>query len=146
MLGSPVSISDTQGTPFEQWRWITSNKMAHQVLCRGLSGGAVALLGLYIGIPKGEVANSIGLNRSTAYRKALRGETLPVHAGDCVLRLIDLAQHASATLGGMDAGRSWLKTKNPLLDEMAPIECISSSFGAQRAKEILLAVNDGLAQ
>lgn len=130
--------------PLGEPRWITSSQVAHRILRAGISGSAVALLGLYIGIPKGEVANAIGLNRSTAYRKALKGETLPIHAADCALRLLDLAQQASVGLGGMNQARAWLRMRHPMLEGFAPLDCVSTSFGSQRAKELLWAVRCGL--
>jgi hypothetical protein len=71
-----------------------SNAGACKLLKRGISSQAIGPLGDYLGLGKGIIADYLGLDRSTANRRVAKGQLLPVHSAESVLRLIELSQMA----------------------------------------------------
>ena len=66
-----------------------------------------------------------------------------MHSAEGVLRLLELDQMASDTFASDEEAASWLRRAHPMLDGESPLEATKTSFGAQRAKDILVAVKYG---
>lgn len=116
---------------------------ACKLLRRGISSQAIGPLGTYLGLGKAVVAEYLDLDRSTANRRVAKGQLLPIHSAESVLRLLELGQMAADTFETDDEASDWLRRTHPMLDGDSPLESAKTSFGAQRVKDILIAVRYG---
>lgn len=116
---------------------------AHAIVKRGISSRTLTPLGEYLGLGKGAVAAYLDLDRVTATRKAAKDEMLPTHAAESMLRLLELDRFAEETFETAEEAATWLRKPHPMLDGEAPLECAKSGYGAQRVKDILVAVKYG---
>jgi len=120
-----------------------TNVLAYRIVKRGISSRALGPLGDFLGLGKGIVAEYLDLDRGTANRRASKDLPLPTHAAESVLRLLELDQMATDTFESETESSSWLRKPHPMLDGETPLECAKSSYGAQRVKDILLAIKYG---
>lgn len=120
-----------------------SSAGACKLLKRGISSQAIGPLGDYLGLGKGMIAEYLDLDRSTANRKAAKGQLLPMHSAESVLRLLELGQMAADTFETEDEASAWLRRPHPMLEGDSPLELAKTSFGAQRVKDILIAIRYG---
>ena len=120
-----------------------SSAGACKLLKRGITSQAIGPLGDYLGLGKGVVAEYLDLDRSTANRRVAKGQLLPIHSAESVLRLLELGQMASDTFETEDEASAWLRRAHPMLDGDSPLELAKTSFGAQRVKDILIAIRYG---
>ena len=120
-----------------------TNGLAYQIVKRGISSRALGPLGEFLGLGKGIVAEYLDLDRGTANRRASKDQPLPTHAAESVLRLLELDQIAADTFETEAESSGWLRKPHPMLDGETPLECAKSSYGAQRVKDILLAIKYG---
>ncbi len=116
---------------------------ACKLLKRGISSQAIGPLGDYLGLGKGVIAEYLDLDRSTANRRVAKGQLLPIHSAESVLRLLELGQMAADTFETEDEASAWLRCPHPMLDGDSPLESAKTSFGAQRVKDILMAIRYG---
>lgn len=70
-------------------------------------------------------------------------QPLPTHSAESVLRLLELEEIANDTFDSEGAALDWLRRPHPMLDGESPLQAAKTSFGAQRVKDILLAVKYG---
>lgn len=120
-----------------------SSAGACKLLKRGISSQAIGPLGDYLGLGKGVVAEYLDLDRSTANRRVAKGQLLPIHSAESVLRLLELAQMSTDTFETEEEASAWLRRPHPMLDGDSPLELAKTSFGAQRVKDILIALRYG---
>lgn len=120
-----------------------SPAMAHRLIRRGVPSRSLEPLGRYFGLGKGALAEALDLDRVTAQRKVARDEPLPTHAAESMLRLLELDRLAQETFASADEAAEWLRRAHPMLDGQTPLACAKSAFGAQRAKDILVALKYG---
>lgn len=120
-----------------------SSAGACKLLKRGISSQTIGPLGDYLGLGKGVVAEYLDLDRSTANRRVAKGQLLPIHSAESVLRLLELAQMATDTFETEDEASAWLRRPHPMLDGDSPLALAKTSYGAQRAKDILIAIRYG---
>ena len=116
---------------------------ACKVLKRGISSQVIGSLGDYLGLGKGVVAEYLDLDRSTANRRVAKGQLLPIHSAESVLRLLELGQMAAETFETEDEASAWLRRPHPMLEGDSPLELAKTSFGAQRVKDVLIAIRCG---
>ena len=116
---------------------------ACKLLKRGISSQAIGPLGDYLGLGKGVVAEYLDLDRSTANRRVAKGQLLPIHSAESVLRFLELGQMATDTFETDDEASAWLRRPHPMLDGDSPLEAAKTSYGAQRVKDILIAIRYG---
>ena len=115
---------------------------AHKRIKLGVPSEAIDPLAVFIGIGKGEIAELLDLDRSTALRLSKDHKLLPLHAAERVFRLLDLKEMASDVFEGED-GLNWLQKAHPMLDGETPLQASKTSFGAKRVKDILTAIKYG---
>lgn len=120
-----------------------TNSWAYSVVKRGISSKAIDPLSIFLGLGKGVVTEYLDLDRATAHRRAARDQLLPTHAAESVLRLIELHQLAWDTFETEAESGEWLKRPHPMLDGESPLQAAKTSYGAQRVKDILLAIKYG---
>jgi putative toxin-antitoxin system antitoxin component (TIGR02293 family) len=116
---------------------------AYEILKRGVPSRALTPLGEYLGIGKGDLADLVDLDRTTAFRKVSTDQPLPLHAAESVLRLLELNRLAEDTFETPEAAGAWLRRAHPMLDGESPLDLAKSAYGAERVKEILIALKYG---
>lgn len=116
---------------------------AWRIVKNGISSKAIGPLSDYLGVGKGQVVDYLDLDRTTVSRRAAKDQLLPMHSAEGVLRLLELDEMASDTFASDEDAANWLRRAHPMLDGESPLEATKTSFGAQRAKDILLAVKYG---
>lgn len=116
-----------------------SSATAYEIVRRGVPGRALVVLGDYLGIGKGVLADLVGLNRAIAYRKAASDQPLPMHVAEGVLRLLELQCLAEDTFDTPANASAWLRCPHPMLDGEAPVARVKSAYGLEQVKEILVA-------
>ena len=89
------------------------------------------------------MAGYLDLNRAAAARKEANDETLPAYAAESLLRLLELDGLAKQTFETSEEAACWMRQPHPMLDGESPLECAKSGFGAQRVKDILVAIKHG---
>lgn len=65
------------------------------------------------------------------------------HLDENVLRQRELEEVANNTFESKAAALGWLRRPHPMLDGKSPLESAKTSFGAQRAKDILVSIKYG---
>lgn len=120
-----------------------NSSSAYRIVKNGISSKAIGLLSDYLGVGKGQVVDYLDLDRTTVNRRAAKDQLLPMHSAEGVLRLLELDEMASDTFASEEDAANWLRRPHPMLDGESPLEATKTSFGAQRAKDILVAVKYG---
>lgn len=120
-----------------------SHATALGIIRNGISSRAIAPLSAFLGIGKGHLVDYLDMKRTTALRRATQDQPLPTHAAERVVRLLELDDIASDTFESEEAARGWLRRAHSMLDGESPLKAAKTSFGAQRAKDILLGITYG---
>jgi putative toxin-antitoxin system antitoxin component (TIGR02293 family) len=134
--------------PLEPGSLRFSARMAHWIARHGVPAQALEPLQAMLDLGKTELAPLLGMDRATVrrYLGAQEGEEplmLPTHTSETVLRLAELEALANGTFQSGDGARTWLKTPHPLLDGETPLQAAGTSYGGQRVREILTAIQHG---
>lgn len=116
---------------------------AHEILRRGVPGRALPALGDYLGVGKTILADLVGMDRTTASRRFASGQRLPTHAAERVLRLLELQSLAEDTFETAEAASAWMRREHEMLEGETPLERAKSGYGAQRVRELLVALRFG---
>ena len=119
------------------------NDLAHKILKVGITSKALEPVGDFLGLNKSLIANYLDLDRGTVNRLAAKDQLLPTHAAENVLRLLELEGMAAETFATEADASAWLNRPHPMLDGETPLAASKTSFGAQRVKDILLAIKYG---
>jgi putative toxin-antitoxin system antitoxin component (TIGR02293 family) len=61
-----------------------------------------------------------------------------------IVRLADIAAHATNALGGLDKARQWLITPNRALGGAAPINLLDTDVGTRAVEDVLLRIEHGV--
>ena len=120
-----------------------NSSSAWRIVKNGISSKAIGPLSDYLGVGKGQVVDYLDLDRTTVSRRAAKDQLLPMHSAEGVLRLLELDEMASDTFESEEDAANWLRRPHPMLDGESPLAATKTSFGAQRAKDILVAVKYG---
>lgn len=120
-----------------------NSSSAYRIVKQGISSKAIGPLSDYLGVGKGQVVDYLDLDRTTVSRRAAKDQLLPMHSAEGVLRLLELDEMASDTFESEEDAANWLRRPHPMLDGESPLEATKTSYGAQRAKDILVAVKYG---
>ncbi|MFC7462295.1 antitoxin Xre/MbcA/ParS toxin-binding domain-containing protein [Hydrogenophaga defluvii] len=123
--------------------WHLSSESAYEILKRGVPSRSLAALSDYLGVGKGVVASLVDVDRTTAFRNASTDRPLPMHAAETVLRLLELTSLAEDTFETPEDAAQWLRSAHPMLNGQTPLELAKSGYGAERVKEILIALKYG---
>ena len=115
----------------------------YRIVKTGISSKALDLAGDILGLSKAARAMYLDLDRGTINRLAAKDQDLPTHAAESVLRMLELHGLATETFATEDEASGWLNRPHPMLEGEAPLAAAKTSFGAQRGKDILLAIKYG---
>lgn len=119
------------------------NDEAYKILKVGITSKALEPVGDFMGLSKSLMADYLDLDRGTVTRLAAKDQILPTHAAENVLRLLELDGMAAETFETEAEASAWLNRPHPMLDGETPLAVAMNSFGAQRVKDILLAIKYG---
>ena len=133
-----AQVADSSLTGFK-----LGNDLAHKILKVGITSKALEPVGDFLGLNKSLIANYLDLDRGTVTRLAAKDQLLPTHAAENVLRLLELDGMAAETFATEAEAAAWLNRAHPMLDGETPLAASKTSFGAQRVKDILLAIKYG---
>lgn len=117
--------------------------LAHRIAKEGISPRAIAPLGELIGLGAKHIAEVLDIDRGTPARQAARGQPLPRHASEGVLRLLEIEQMAHDTFETPGDARGWLNRAHPMLDGETPLQAAGTSFGADEVRSILVSIRYG---
>lgn len=120
-----------------------NNENALRILRHGVSSKVIAPLSQHFDLGKGELVEILDLDRTTATRRASKDQPLPLHSAENVLRLLELEEMANDTFDSEESALGWLRRSHPMLENETPLESAKTSFGARRAKDILVAIKYG---
>lgn len=120
-----------------------NSQAALNILKHGISSSAINPLSDFFGVTSGAMAVLLDLDRTTATRRANKGQPLPMHSAENVLRVLELEEMANDTFESEEAALGWLRRPHPMLDGESPLESAKTSFGARRVKDILVAIKYG---
>lgn len=116
----------------------------HQVIKRGISSQVIEPVSQYLGLGKGALAEFMDLDRGTATRLSSKGQDLPAHAAETLLRLLEIHDMAADVFATQDGASSWLRAPHPLLDGERPLDAAAkTSYGAQNVKNLLMSSKYG---
>jgi putative toxin-antitoxin system antitoxin component (TIGR02293 family) len=115
----------------------------HQVIKRGISSRVIEPVSQYLGLGKGALAEFMDLDRGTATRLSSKGQDLPSHAAETLLRLLEIHDMAADVFATEDGASTWLRTPHPLLDSERPLDAAKTSYGAQTVKNLLMSTKYG---
>jgi putative toxin-antitoxin system antitoxin component (TIGR02293 family) len=118
------------------------NELAHAIVRDGIPGRVLEPLAQLLEIGPTQLAPLIGVDRTTARRYVRDDQLLPRHSAETVLRLAELEAMALDVFASEPAAHDWLKKEHAMLGE-SPIDAATSSYGAQRVREILAAIKYG---
>lgn len=121
---------------------LIANEVGHVILREGVTGRVLTPLAELLELGPTQLAPVIGVDRATARRYARDDQPLPKHSAETVLHLAELEAFALDVFDSEQAAHDWLKSEHPMLGE-SPIDAASSSYGAQRVREILTAIKYG---
>jgi putative toxin-antitoxin system antitoxin component (TIGR02293 family) len=129
-------------TAHEGGRFSIANEVAHRIVREGVTGQVLAPLGELLDLGVTQLAPVLGVDRATARRYARNDQALPMHSAETVLRLAELEALALDVFASEQASHGWLRKVHPLLGE-SPIDAASTSYGGQRVREMLIAIQHG---
>lgn len=115
----------------------------HQLIRQGLSSRIIEPVSQYLGLGKGVLAQYMDLDRGTATRLTAKGQDLPPHAAESLLRLVEIHDMAADVFATQADAYAWLRTPHPLLDNEMPLDAIKTSYGAQLVKNLLMSTKYG---
>lgn len=117
--------------------------LAHRIAKEGISPLAIAPLGELVGLGARHIAEYLDIHRGTPERQAARGQPLPRHASEGVLRLLEIEQLAHDAFQTPGDARAWLNRVHPMLDGETPLQAAGTSFGADEVRSILVSIRYG---
>lgn len=115
----------------------------HQLIRKGLSSRVIEPVSQYLGLGKGVLAQYMDLDRGTATRLSAKGQDLPPHAAETLLRLVEIHDMAADVFATEAGASTWLRTPHPLLDNEVPLDAIKTSYGGQLVKNLLMSTKYG---
>lgn len=116
---------------------------AHQVIKRGISSQVIEPVSLYLGLGKGALAEFMDLDRGTATRLSAKGQDLPSHAAETLLRLLEIHDMAADIFATEEDASAWLRAPHSLLHNERPLDVAKTSAGAQAVKDLLMSAKYG---
>jgi putative toxin-antitoxin system antitoxin component (TIGR02293 family) len=95
------------------------------------------------GFSNEEIYSIVAPRRTLARRKELQQE-LTVAESDRVLRLERIVEHANRVFGDPEKAQRWLRKKSRALEDVRPIDLLSSETGAHIVEQELHRINYGM--
>jgi putative toxin-antitoxin system antitoxin component (TIGR02293 family) len=112
---------------------------AYQLIKRGLSSEWIEPVRQHLGVSNGELAELIGLGRRQVNRLSANKLSLPAHAAEMMLRLLEVHDMAVDVFGSRATACAWLSRPHPMLVGECPRTATKTSYGAAKVKDLLVA-------
>ena len=90
-----------------------------------------------------ELAELTGLSCRQVNRLSTNKLSLPAHAAEMTLRLLEVHEMAVDVFGSRANACAWLSSPHPLLEDECPRSAMKTSYGAARVKDLLVATKYG---
>jgi putative toxin-antitoxin system antitoxin component (TIGR02293 family) len=117
----------------------------HSEIMAGFRAHSVAEVAQRYGISPTEMAERIGVSRSTFHRKQKKDSLLNGHESDALARHAGLLTQAIAVFDGdEEASRQWLNCPQIGLGNAVPLECAKTSFGFREVERLLTRIDHGV--
>lgn len=120
-----------------------SSENAYLLARSGMPARLVEPISARLGMTKGDLATFMGVDRSTTTRLKASDKSLSMHASESVLRLIEMQELAEEVFGTAEKAHTWLHKPHSLFNDEAPYTVAASAYGAQRVKQVLVAIQYG---
>ena len=106
-------------------------------------GRAVETVEGGLGLSRGEIAGALGASARTVERWRT-GQTYPQHeARERLAELVAVEVHLGETFDDPESGRAWLRSGNPYLGGLTPLEVVRAGR-ADRVQAALEALDSGV--
>ena len=115
----------------------------HQVIKQGISSQVMEPVSQYLGLAKGALAKFMDVDRGTAARMQAKGQNLPAHAAETLLRLLEIHEIALDVFVSASDAADWLRLPHPLLEGESPLDASKTSYGSQAVKNLLMSTKYG---
>ena len=119
------------------------NELSYKILKTGITSKVITPVGELLGLNKTLFASYLDLDRGTVARLAAKNQTLPTYAAENILRLLELNAQAAETFASEKEAFAWLNRPHPMLEGDSPLAAARTSYGTQRVKDMLLAIQYG---
>jgi putative toxin-antitoxin system antitoxin component (TIGR02293 family) len=117
----------------------------HGEIMAGFRTHSVAEVAQRFGISPADMAERIGVSRSTFHRKQKNDALLSGHESDALARHAGLLTQAIAVFDGdEEAARQWLNCPQIGLGNAIPLECAQTSFGFREVEKLLTRIDHGV--
>ena len=115
----------------------------HDIVMQGIPVSLTRnIMRSFVVITPTEIRTVLGVSETTLQRRA--DTTLDANASDRMLRLLSVAEQATAVLGARDLAERWLAAPAIGLDRRRPIELLISSEGTTMVKTLLARMERGV--
>jgi putative toxin-antitoxin system antitoxin component (TIGR02293 family) len=117
----------------------------HEEIKAGFRAHSVAEVAQRYGMTPAEMAQRIGVSRSTFHRKQKKDSLLTGHESDALARHAGLLARAIAVFDGdEEAARQWLACPQIGLGNAIPLECAQTTVGFREAEKLLNRIDHGV--
>jgi putative toxin-antitoxin system antitoxin component (TIGR02293 family) len=103
---------------------------------------SVGRLASRLGLEPVEILSIMGMAERTAARRKHEGSLRPDEA-DRLLRIAYTVEEAERVFGSSAKAAVWLKTPHPLLDQIRPVDLLSSDAGTNEVRDELGRIDYG---
>lgn len=109
----------------------------------GLPYASLVALTRTLGRNVGDLGAVVGIPGRTLARRKHERVLSPIES-DRLYRLAYIAHVASATLGGVDAARTWLSRENRALGGVTPLSLLDTDIGCRQVEDVLARLGHGI--
>jgi putative toxin-antitoxin system antitoxin component (TIGR02293 family) len=118
-------------------RKVISQLDAHDVVVKGMSGGAVLhLLEATSSLGRGELASALGMSLRTLQRLTA-DKPLSIEHSSRAWKFAEILEHATRVFGTRAAAERWLSQPVTALDRQVPIELMKTGIGTDMVEDLL---------
>jgi putative toxin-antitoxin system antitoxin component (TIGR02293 family) len=109
----------------------------------GLPYGSLVALTRALGRDLGDLGAVVGIPSRTLARRKHQRLLSPIES-DRLYRVAYITQLASATVGGVQAARTWLSRENRALGGVTPLSLLDTEIGTRQVEDVLVRLSHGI--
>lgn len=110
---------------------------------RGLPTSALDQVARTLGLPKGLLAEKLGIAKRTLTRKQSAGRPLSAEESEKLLRVARLRNLLRALFSSDEAISKWLLTPDSVLGDRPPIDLLDTEIGAREVEDLVQSIAHG---